>query len=236
MLVVVGLLSQAVAAPMSAEEMHERYWTLTDVRDHVIRGELDQAKTIASALKELPSKRTPRRWRSYLTAVDNALEAVATSDDLDAAAMGVGKAASTCGSCHSATGGGPQLVGAANVPPPKWEPDQQMALHRWAMDWMWLGLLDQNGDAWRLGASELDRKPLVFRSTDDDSVFEGRTALEDRVHELAEYATTTDSDQRGDVFGILLATCSDCHAEMTAAKEAASAESADSEPTVDGPG
>jgi len=224
-LVVVGLLSHSSAAPVSVEEMHERYWALSDIRDHVIEGKLDEARAEAGELKELPTKkRVRRKWRPYLATVDAALASVQDASSLDDAAAAVGEAAASCGSCHEATGGGPQLVGAANVPDQKWDAGQNMALHRWAMDWMWLGLVDHNDDAWSRGASELDNKPLLFQYPRDGA--SPAAELEQKVYDLAKYATTTGADRRGEVFGILIATCSECHAKLvpTAEEPAPSAE------------
>lgn len=219
MLVVLGLLTHAHAAPLTSEEMHERYWTLTDVRDHLVDGDLDAAKASVTELRELPTnKRIRRKWRAHVAAVDTALATVADAQNLDAAATGVGLAAAACGECHTASEGGPNLSGAGNVPSKEWKDGQNMVLHRWAMDWMWLGLLDDNQDAWALGAKELDNRPLLFRYGNGapDSV----AALEQRVYDLAENATTTDAEQRGETFGVLVATCSSCHSMLRSPDEA----------------
>ncbi len=220
MLFALGLVPHAAAAPLTADEMHERYWTLTDVRDHVIEGDLAKAREDATALQQLPTKkRVRRKWRTYVAAVDAAANTVQNAESLDVAAAAVGQAAAACGECHAATLGGPRLTGAGNVPPQEWAPGQQMALHRWAMDWMWLGLLDHNDDAWKLGATELDNKTDLFQFADGIGSTDAHSDLEERVYDLAQYATTTDADRRGEVFGILVGTCSACHTMLKAAPE-----------------
>jgi len=224
-LIVLGLVTQASAAKLDANEMHERYWSLTDARDAIVAGELDKAKQVAKSMRAASTdKRVPRKWRDHMSELDRATAAIETAKDLDAASLAVANAAVACGSCHEATKGGPNLVGAGNVPPQDWEEGQNMALHRWSMDWMWLGLLDDSDAAWKRGASELGNQPLMFKFPAELEGMEDRAALEKKVYDLAEFATISEPGQRGEVFGILVATCSECHSKMAAHRDQLAAE------------
>lgn len=201
----------AVAGPPVAGEMHERFALLTEARDHVIHGRLAEARASGEGLAALESpKRLPRSWRPWLRTVDAKAEAIAKAPDLLQAALAVGQAASACGGCHVDNRGGPSLEGAAGIPPQAWEPGANMPLHKWSVDWMWLGLVAHDDAAWRRGAGELDSQPLTYR-------FEGapppghKPQLEQLVYVIAEQAVDAPPNARGTLMGQLLATCAECH-------------------------
>lgn len=221
--------SSAHAGPPTSE-MHERYQILSTARDHVIQGDLDKAQASATDMTEMKTRRIPRRWRSYASSVDDAILQLQVAASLDDAAAAVGKAGAACGACHAAEEARPWVSDPSARPSPQWSEGQQMSLHRWAMDWMWVGLVSDDDEAWSRGASELDNRPLLFRFSSIDDASAGRTELEQQVHDLAKYATLSEADMRGEVFGMLVSTCSQCHVARNQ-EAAAPAEAAPSDST-----
>lgn len=199
------------APPPVTAVMHERYALLTEARDQIIAGDLVGAREAGqqlAAVEELSG--VPEAWRRWLDPLRIEARALGRARDLTSAAAGVGRIAGVCADCHGATQGGPGLEGERDVPPQSWSEGQNMPLHRWATDWMWLGLLASDEGAWRRGAGELDRKPLTFR-------FEGappptqRPQIEQIVYVIAAAALEAPEAQRGELMGQLIATCAECH-------------------------
>lgn len=197
--------------PPVAAEMHERFTTLVAARDAVIRGDLAKAKSEATWLTDLGADtHVPKAWRPYLAGLNESTQLLSNATDLPGAARGVANAALACAECHASAGGGPSLVHQGQVPPQTWSPGQNMPLHQWAVDWMWVGLLANNDEAWLRGAKELDEQPLAPKF--EGAPPGGLRELEQLVYVLAGKATTTtDPTDRAELFGNLIATCTQCH-------------------------
>lgn len=198
--------------PPVVEEMHERFTTLVAARDAVIRGDLAKARTEAVWLTDLGSgTHVPKPWRPYLANLNESTQLLAGSADLPGAARGVANAALACAECHGAAGGGPSLANQDQVPPQTWSAGQNMPLHKWAMDWLWIGLLANSDEAWLRGAKELDDQPIAPKF---EGAPKGLQELEQLVYVLAGKAvTTTDPTERAELYGNLIATCSQCHSQ-----------------------
>jgi cytochrome c553 len=200
-------------SPPVVSEMHERFTTLSSARDAVVRGDLERAKSEAAWLTDLGSvTHVPKPWRPYLANLNEASQLLSGATDLQGASRGVANAALACAECHAASGGGPSLANQDQVPPQAWVAGQNMPLHKWAVDWMWVGLLTNSDEAWLRGAKELDDMPLVpkFEAAPPGGLRE----LEQLVYVLAGKATTTtDPTERAELMGNLIATCSQCHAK-----------------------
>ncbi len=206
-----SVVSPSWAAPPVSAEMHERFLRLTDSRDLAIQGDLEQAKEAAAALAALePPRRMPRKWRGWVTQVDAHATSVTEATTLAAATVRLGRTAGACGSCHAAERGGPSLVGAAQVPEQAWREGANMPLHKWAVDWMWVGLVAHDDEAWRRGAGELANRPVAFAFPATEASPE-RTALEQEVYALADKAAEAEVGDRPELMGKLLATCAACH-------------------------
>lgn len=204
---------ESAAPPAVTAQMHARFGVLTALRDHVVQGRLEEAKTAAASLAALdPPEGLPGPWRPWVAAVDEHAEKAAQAPDLATAASEVGRIAVGCADCHGAMQGGPGLEGAHEIPPQAWDEGQNMPLHKWAVDWMWLGLLGDSDEAWRRGAAELDKQPLVPRF--EQAPPGGLRELEQLVYVIANKALETDElEARGELYGNLVATCAQCHSQ-----------------------
>ena len=89
-----------------------------------------------------------------------------------------------------------------------------MRRHEWAAERLWQALLLQDDDTWIRGAAAFADDPLH-----GEAVPAGVAPLAKKVHELgAKAAETTDWDERGALYGEVLATCADCHSKVFADK------------------
>jgi len=209
------LVSVAWASPPPplASEMHARYTVLTEARDAVVRGQLPEAKAAIAPLAVHDAEAPfPPKWQPWVRQVEAAAKTVVAAPDLAAAATAVARTAVACAGCHMETGSGPSLEGV-DMPAQTFGPGQNMALHQWAADWMWVGLLSGDDAAWLRGATELNNQPLPFRFEDAPPPG-GRRELEQVVYLVAGLALTTETEAgRAELYGGLLATCSQCHSQ-----------------------
>ncbi|MEZ4237624.1 MAG: hypothetical protein R3F59_16050 [Myxococcota bacterium] len=201
----------ASPTPPVVGEMHARYEALAAARDAVIRGSVPDAVAAMDpiAAPDVASP-LPAVWRPMDDALIAAARRVAQARDVQSAAQRVTEVAVTCAACHAETGGGPAVDGA-ELPAQRWNEGQNMPLHRWSVDWMWLGLVSDSDEAWLRGARELDDHPLAPKFAGDSARAQ---QLEQRVYALAAQALTTEGNRaRAAVMGELLTTCAACHAE-----------------------
>jgi len=93
-----------------------------------------------------------------------------------------------------------------------------MALHTWASEEMWRGLVGPDDYSWNSGAEALTKGWLSPREVvaDPASREEGQELIR-KVYDTGSRARdVTDPHDRAEVYGDFLTTCIDCH-ELTAA-------------------
>lgn len=206
--------ARSAPTPPVTSEMHARYVALAAARDAVIAGRVAEAADAVGALSASDGAALPfpAEWAPMDQAVRSAARRVALARDVPAAAVRVARVATACAACHTATGGGP-VATDPELPGQAWSVGQNMPLHRWAVDWMWLGLVADSDEAWVRGARELDDRPLAPRFAGEGAA---RTAeLEQQVYALARRALTTEGAvDRAALMGELLATCATCHTRL----------------------
>ena len=210
----VFLLAVALGqTPPVANEMHERFQAVTRIREHLIQGELAPAKLLAKDLTDAkPLEGTPKGWVPFMESMSNAAVGLEAATDMEGATMALARVSSACADCHVAHDGGPGLGRMRSIPPQKWSEGENMPLHLWAVDWMWLGLVAPSEEAWERGTGELRAVPLA-------KMFEGGNPaaelLEAQVYALAKEGALMGEERRGErtaIMGKMLATCAACHA------------------------
>ena len=228
--VVMGSLASA-GSPVS-DQMHERFQLLTEARDAVVRGDLHPARNWAGLLIDLEDDGAlKKKNKQFMVQLRSAAAAIELARDLPSAAHALGQTAAACGACHTDLKRGPKLGMISEIPPPDWDQGENMLLHRWAMHWMWLGLIKGDDAAWTRGAKELTETPLEFRFGEEMPVY--LQELEQRVYDLAGKALEARDVQRGPLMGQLIATCSECHQKLEAGPE--SPDAVPIEPEADSP-
>jgi mono/diheme cytochrome c family protein len=189
---------------------HERHGDA--MRDAVARGDLDEAKAEAKLLAELRIEGpTGKLWKQMFDAMRAAAARSASASDLKQAGRDVGLVARTCGDCHAMFGRAGVLV----EPPGALSSGTQagMRRHQWATEMLWDGLVVPSDDAWNAGALALSEAPLVPEQlTPGKSPVPRVGELAQAVHNLGvKAAGAKPVEARADVYGELVATCSECH-------------------------
>ena len=121
-------------------EMHDRFWILTDARNALQKGELSQVQQFAADLVQLAPPSTPDAWRPWIVDVKANAALLTRTEDPRRAALLLSEIAASCGACHASVGGGPSV-------PTKDELDDTLS----GLDLLWLSLLTESDDAWRMG-------------------------------------------------------------------------------------
>lgn len=196
-----------------AAHMRKHFNLATHAREALVDGDLDAMKGFAKGLvKHEPDPKLSEKAVAYVEAMTNAAKRASTVKDLDQGAAAVGEMALSCGGCHEATGATPRFK---VVPKPATSADvkAQMALHQWAADRLWEGVVGPSPAAWDLGVESMKVAPLCVDAAARDAAIPGDgKELQQKVNALAIKAgnTATLAD-RAKLYGEFLSTCANCH-------------------------
>ena len=201
-------LPQSVAI---GDVMGDHFIITSWARDSVIAGMLDPLK---QPLRVLAAYRyedvKAGGWMPWIAQLQTAARLTSEAATLDVAASGVATMGRVCGECHRANQRGP-------ISPPvpdlldrlaRETVDERMARHLWAAELLWEGIPGPSDETWRAGAKALIEAPDAL----DDELPEGfdRSLLE--VRGLGQHAEVAETlAERANVYGLLIATCADCH-------------------------
>jgi hypothetical protein len=178
-------------------------WARDDVIVGDIRGLQQPLRLLADYRSDAPEL---ERWKPWLSRLQSAASMTARAGSIELAAAGVATMARVCGECHRAMNGGPSLASEAEL----LRSDSiaaRMRTHAWASEHLWRGLTAPSDGAWLVGASALAHLP----SEVDDKHPSYATDFA-RIRSLGESAANaTTSEERADIYGVLLATCGHCH-------------------------
>lgn len=193
--------------------MYAHYDRTKEVHDALVRGYLEGAKDGAHWLAtHQDAARLPEGSAKYSADLRTQATEVREASDLPRAAMAAAQMAGACGDCHREYGIEPRfLVGA---PPPAGSgAEAEMALHVWASERMWNGLVGPDDFAWSSGASALKMGWLSpHEMVMDPQSGERVRALIRQVYQVGIQAnTTSDPHARAELYGDFLTTCIDCH-------------------------
>ena len=184
-----------------------------EVHDALVRGDMEGARRGSDWLAtHQETVRLPQGSEPYGSTMTSYAIQVREATDLEEAAVSAARMAGACGECHREYAVGPRLLTGA-PPPGGGGAKAEMALHVWASERMWNGLVGPDDYAWSSGASALTRGWLSPQDVvaDPDSREEVRNLVQE-VYELGTRAgTTSDPHQRAEVYGDFLTTCIDCH-------------------------
>jgi cytochrome c553 len=154
----------------------------------------------------------PEKGRLYPAAIRQAAARVASADGVQRAAVATASMLSACGDCHRASGIMPaaRLSTAQDVGGTV----GHMLEHQRAAHLMLQGLVVPSSSLWRDGAAAFLAAPLRPEKLPPDPKWTPEMrAAEARLHRAAGDAVqTTDSLGRANIYGQMLAHCSDCHA------------------------
>ena len=193
--------------------MHRRFTRTFELQTGVIQGDLGKVKAAADWLVEGTETESPStETDEHLNRLRGYAALISQAETIEAAARQTGQLAGACGTCHIATGGGPNFVIGTGTQ----EGDgigQRMVRDFWAADRMWEGLVGPSEGAWAAGSSALladwvlpEDLEVVAGSTEQAQAYVGK------IRQLARDAQTAQrQEERASVYGALLGTCSGCH-------------------------
>ncbi len=210
---------QRVRSP-EAEAMHRWLLDLGALRDAVVQGDLpavqiDAQRWVAGLDGDVVE------WKDSLIEIRAEAERLATAESLQHAAVSVAKLAGDCGRCHEARGVVELVAGGLppdRDPPPSGHQPDEMARHQWAAVRMWEGLVAPSVPRWIRGTTMFAILPDCPSERDAQTEAVRRC---ERPRAIARRARRSDNRvARVSLYGRLLTTCADCHAQPRAVTRA----------------
>jgi hypothetical protein len=191
--------------------MQEHFAKVREVEEAIIIGDIAAARTPALWLADhQPAAGFPPATGQPLTEMRAAARTVATTGDIQEAAMGAANLVGSCGRCHSAAKVEPKVPPAAEVAARKGQ-SGHMLDHQSAVNLLYRGLIVPVSGDWIRGAEALKAAELGAR--DRKGMPAEALAAETRVHELAEQALkAADQRTRVTLYGSIIGSCASCHA------------------------
>ena len=193
--------------------MYAHFDRTREIHDALVRGTMEKARRGADWLAtHQDSGMLPEGSDRYGVAMTTYAAQVREASDLREAAMAAARMAGACGDCHLEYRVEPRFLMGA--PPPGGSGAKiEMALHVWASERMWNGLVGPDDYAWTSGASALTKGWLSPRDVVSDPNSRERVReLVQQVYEIGSRAETlSDSHERAEIYGDFLTTCIDCH-------------------------
>jgi hypothetical protein len=191
--------------------MGDHFLITSWARDAVIAGVLEPMRDPLTALADYRYDDVRAGgWVPWIAELQEAARLTSKAATLDAAAMGVATMGRVCGECHRANHGGPTIP---EVPDPLERlradtVDERMGRHMWAAELLWEGVTGPSDASWKAGAKTLIEAPDELDDKMPASFDADLRAVQALGHE-AEAADTL--AERANVYGLLIATCADCH-------------------------
>lgn len=177
---------------------------------YVVLGDLERSRDAVLALESHRAiDGMPDAWRPYVVDLKEAASKAGDSWTLDEAGPTVAHVALACAECHKATGGGPRQRHYRPAPADGSEFADKMVGHEWAMEQLWLGLMQPNDAAWTAGATALTDGTFLPGKAKATPAAQVHVAKVEGLGRRA--AAADDPEARAVVYGELLATCASCH-------------------------
>ena len=191
--------------------MHENFDLLRAIEKLLVRGKLDEGRTLARAIAEAPDEPGLEAFAADASTVRTRALAIARATTLDEALRKEAQLAAACAGCHASAGVLPEFREPAKAPPDQPTIEARMTRHLWATDRLWEGVVGDSEPSWRAGLDVLAATPLPWSRAEAE-----RVAYARQLQRLADQARQAGAnDQLGDrarSYGEILVTCAACHA------------------------
>lgn len=193
--------------------MQEHFQRVVRIQEAIVQADLDATRGPATWIAEHQrADDLPAQSVTLVSAMRARARDVAAAPDLAAAADATARMGRTCGACHAAFDGGPNVT--VGDPPPVQEGiTGRMRLHVWGADRLWEALIGPSEEAWGAGVGALQEAAMVpadLSTAGEPSAMVSALAREVRAL-TGEAARTGDWDDRTEIYGQLLAACGRCH-------------------------
>jgi hypothetical protein len=214
--------AKVTPSPAVAAYMKEHFTKVAAVRDAVIMDDPKAAQEAANwIIEQQPVEGLPGEWKPHVEAIKTAARDALNATSVNQAGTAVGAMGRACGECHLALGAKLTAPAVGPVPTDLSGVPAHMKRHNWAIDQMWIGLVYPAEEAWRRGADSLAFAALKPEELAKDQAL-GRkvSALAIQVHTFGgEGAKAEGTVPRADVYGKLIATCTECHRQLRKASK-----------------
>jgi cytochrome c553 len=203
-----------------AEHMGRHFEAVTAVQKALIRGDLDAIAEPTDWLESHPAiEGLPDGWMPYVEDMRTMARLSGEAKTPKAASGATAGMVLTCGECHAATEAEPHMpeLGTKGLPPAdQIDTVPHMLRHQWAMEQMWIGLINPSEESWKKGVEVLSDAPLQpQKMTEEAGLSVDIGALAQAVHEAGDEARQAkDWGARAQIYGGLLSTCADCHLKL----------------------
>jgi cytochrome c553 len=188
--------------------MHGNLDVLRAIERLLIRGSLDDARSLARSVAEAPIEPDLGSWAARAATIRDRAAAVASAPSLDEAVRREARLAEACADCHLDTRVQPELR-SPPVPPDRDTLLARMARHRWAADRLWEGVIAADDAPWNAGLVVLSATPLRWPELGERiSLARSLQRLADQARQRS--ATDTIAD-RARSYGEMLVVCTACH-------------------------
>lgn len=173
----------------------------TEMRRVAVASDLEALQREAARIAaDSWSARLPPDLRQRLGPARAAARAMLAAPSMGEAALALGQLGSACASCHRQMGA-PAAAAATETTAGA---ASEMAAHGRAEEALWVGLAYPSDESWLRAARSLSSGPSL------DSDVAEVSALARRTSTLAQSALTTDTP-RAALYGMIVATCAECH-------------------------
>lgn len=189
--------------------MHESYDLVRAIERLLIRGKLEDAARLATAISEVPGAPAHGSWAAQTVLVRDRAAAVARATTVDQACKAEAKLAAACGGCHIESRVAPEFREYPPAPADTGTIAGRMLRHRWAADRLWEGVVGGADEPWLAGLDVLAAAPLDW----GDRAKERETLARDlqRLADTARKQKSGTLDARATAYGEMLSTCAACH-------------------------
>jgi len=214
-----GGVSQREGVTPTQAHMYAHFDRAGEVHDAVVRGDLNRARSAAAwiATHQHPQG-LPGATSEFQAAMQEYATQVSQSNHLEEATMAATQMGRTCGDCHRENGVSPRFL-VGTVPPGGEGPKAEMALHVWASERMWEGLMGPGDHAWTSGARALREGWLDAQELVSDP--EDRARIRELIRQVytlgGKGESATEPQVRAELYAEFLNTCMECH-RLTSAR------------------
>ncbi|HEU4726389.1 MAG TPA: hypothetical protein VFT22_00805 [Kofleriaceae bacterium] len=194
--------------------MHSSLDLVRAIERLLIRGSLEEARTLASAIAEAPAEPDLGAWAIQATTVRDRAAAVAAAPGLDEALRREVRLAEACADCHVETRVQPEFRTTPALPPDRDTVPARMARHRWAADRLWEGVIGADDVPWRAGLAVLAAAPLRWPELGERKGF--ARSLQQLADQARQRQATDSIAERARLYGEMLVVCAACHTSKPA--------------------
>jgi len=198
---------EAKGDPEVKDHMKEHFSVVREIQDAILRNKLDEAKQKAEWIAEHEEPDVLESWTEHLEVMRAAAKELQEAADVATAAKLSAKLGGECAACHQALTAIATFEFHEQPEVKEGDTKSHMAMHKWAAERLWEGLVGPSESHWTLGAEALIADPLTNIKEPPEAV-----ELAKKVHELgAKAKDASEREERIEIYGELLGTCASCH-------------------------